>query len=335
MSGFNKLTSKGIDRVSSGFDKLRTTFKSSVKEDDISPRKPRSRFASPKRRLSKEPSSSPEKDKQAKISFKMQRGHKKKLSEKLDDFLSSPSLPKFFAPRVEKSRKPVDITADLESGNISDSAIFQPLDNNDSNHRRTVSEAATVSMEKVTQSPSSEIFDTESEASVLDEKLPFIDEVSPSHFSSSFVSTTSLFDSTQPLFEESPQKPKESNSLYDYWKMLLVIYSESSLGPTKIGFLDLSRYSGVRLEDGIINLINGIFRFSERAGWIWTQLIFFLRPIANYIARSTINRYFLVYDFKENSQCGLSCNKSSTDCDLSCIDSRDNLAEWYASFSHI
>lgn len=289
VSGFNKLTSKGIDRVSSGFDKLRTTFRGSFKDEDTSPRKSRGRFVTRSRRLSKETSSSPEKTaRNTKLSFKMQKGHKKKLSQKLDDFLSSPAIPKFFAPRMEKSRKPVDVTAEIDPGNISDSAILKP---SESNHRRTYSEVTPISTEKITLSPASEVFDTESDASLLDEKsLTFTEEILPTTYASVLQSTASLFDNVQPQFDVTPNKPKEMNSLYDYWKMLLYIYSESSLGPTKIGFLDLSRYSGVRLEDGLIKLINGVFRFSERAGWIWTQTIFFLRPIANYFARSTINR---------------------------------------------
>lgn len=288
VSGFNKFTSKGIDRVSSGFDKLRTTFRGSYKDEDPSPRKSRSRFVTRNRRLSKETSSSPEKSlKSTKLSFKMQKGHKKKLSQKLDDFLSSPAIPKFFAPRVEKSRKQVEVSAEIDTGNISDSAILKPAE---SSHRRTYSEVAPISTEKITLSPASDIFDTESDASLLDEKSLTLTEETATIYTSALESTASLFDQIPPQFDECTQKPKEMNSLYDYWKMLLYIYSESSLGPTKIGFLDLSRYSGVRLEDGAIKLINGVFRFSERAGWIWTQTIFFLRPIANYFARSTINR---------------------------------------------
>jgi hypothetical protein len=298
VSGFNKLTLKGMDRVSSGIDKLRTTFRGSAKDDDSSTGRARSRFVTPKRRISKEPSSSPDKTlKQGKLSFKMQKGHKKKLSEKLDDFLSSPALPRFFASKGDKSPKPVDAGSDVESGNVSDSAILKPVE---SNHRRSFSEMVPISNERMTNSPppTNDIYDTESEASLLDEKSITLtdDTFSPNH-ASLLQPVDSIFDQMQGEkvhVNEVFQKPQETNSFYEYWKMLLYLYSESSLGPTKIGILDLSRYSGICLEDGLINLINSVFRFSERASWMWTQAIFFMRPLANYFARSTINRYFYV-----------------------------------------
>ena len=145
-----------------------------------------------------------------------------------------------------------------------------------------------ISTEKLTLSPN-DVYDTESEASLLDDKsLTCTDDASLNQ-ASLLKSTDLLFDQTIEI-NEIAQNHKVTNSAYEYWKMLLYLYSEASLGPTKIGFLDLSRYSGFCLEDGLINLVNCVFCFSERAGWIWTQSIFFMRPLANYFARSTINR---------------------------------------------
>ena len=89
------------------------------------------------------------------------------------------------------------------------------------------------------------------------------------------------------------KQTKEPTSLYDYWKMLLYLYSEARLGPSKIGILDVSRYSHCQLEDSFLELLDEVLGLSQRHTWLWTQSLFFARPFANYFARPIINRFAL------------------------------------------
>lgn len=294
VAGMNKITFGGFDKVSSGLDRLKTIVKPSDK-DILNPVK---RFGTRKRT---DKSVSPEKEKR-RMSFKM--SNKRRTSE--GGILDSPtSFIQRFAPKFEPSRSRLRADSTVDEGHISDSAVLRGGSYTDSpvsmTHRRLKSDMGSMlrqesSIREDTPTLHNSAIDrvremdamseTESEASSV-EDLELEDNISQD-----VLGPAQFTPSVHHLAPMAPQHnlPKTSDSFYDLWKTFMYLITESRMGPSKIGLIDLSRYSHVQLEDGFLELADEIFNLSERYHWSWTQSLFFTRPVINHFFRNLINR---------------------------------------------
>ena len=302
VTGINKLTFGGLDKVSSGFDKLKYIVKypkDVLDTQEISPRKSRSlkRFGSRKKDdSSRDDSTSPVKGIR-RMSFKMSRGDRSKPEQRT---LERPSPSRTMVPRAEpsKGRNRESEGEVTDEGHISDSAILtkgnfvaSPL----SGHRRLRSDQTGLinnfdkAYEPITRNRDIQRV-MESEAASESESEQSSVDADDQGSRQDLLNEPLMPLRRMPSLSKVPSKPKEPSSMYDYWKMILYLYSEARLGPSKIGILDLSRYSHCQLEDSFLELLDEIFGLSSRFSWVWTQSFFIVKPFANYFARPIINR---------------------------------------------
>jgi hypothetical protein len=298
VTGINKLTFGGLDKVSSGFDKLKYIVKYPKEGGDgrdLYGRTPRSSKRIGSRRKdqdandSQDEGGSPEKRKKP-LSFKMSRSKK--------DFSISPTFKKLI-PRTEGSRRTWSRDSEDsqdEGGRISDSALLreQRTESPSMGHRRMYSDATGLSHEN---SPYEAVPRLKEMHRIIEADVPsdVESEVSSVADMDRITSQQDLLENTQQFYPPIPVMTRApshrgSVSLYDYWKTFLYLYSEARLGPSKIGILDLSRYSHSQLEDSFLQLLDEVFDLSVRYNWMWTQTLFFARPVANHFARPIINR---------------------------------------------
>jgi hypothetical protein len=302
VTGINKLTFGGLDKVSSGIDKLKYIVKYPGEGKDTYGRVSRSSKRSGSRRKGQPDNpDSPDEDGGSPGKRKKPLSFIKSKSKK--EFSISPTFGKLI-PRTESSRRNWvrDSEDSQDEGRISDSALLRDQKTPSPSmmgHRRMYSEATALSrnnsayepvprlkeMHRILEADAIDaVSDVESETSSVADIV--IDRVP---------SQQAFLDSSQPLYPPLPvttrtQSNRGATSLYDYWKTFLYLYSEARLGPSKIGILDLSRYTHSQLEDSLLQLLDEVFDLSVRYNWMWTQTLFFVRPVANHFARPIINR---------------------------------------------
>ena len=313
VTGINKITFGGIDKMSVGLDKIKTAIKNPKEAFDNSietiQRKSRSvkKFTGSKRSGSgnKGESQSPSKDKR-RMSFKIGKSKVEKEKMTFGD-----NMTRNMVPRTEvfkKASKDSDVESEVD--NLSDSALDILRGNEIASssshfhHRRLKSDDY-----HVTQSDSPD--EISKSSTLLSKDLAKISDGEGEEYvvsdTESFVSHSSLLqmesegilqdknhhqdekDMNNPLV--TPHPIISSNySLYDFWKMMLFLYSEARLGPSKIGILDVSQFTFCQLEDSFIDLFDEIFDLSHRFEWIWIQTLFLIRPVINLMARPILNR---------------------------------------------
>ena len=301
VAGMNKITFGGFDKVSSGLDRLKTIVKPSEK-DVLNPVK---RFGTRKRA---EKSLSPEKEKR-RMSFKMP---KRRSSE--GGILDSPtSFIQRFTPKFEPPRSRLRTESTDDEGHISDSAVLRRGCYTDSpvsmTHRRLKSDMGSMLRQESSireDTPTSAIDrvrETMTESESGDSSVEDLEQ--EENISQDVLGPIQFTPSVHHLAPLAPQHnvSKTSDSFYDLWKTFMYLITESRMGPSKIGLIDLSRYSHVQLEDGFLELADEIFNLSERYHWAWTQSLFFTRPVINHFFRNLINRYnsFHVWDMMSDN----------------------------------
>ncbi|KAK6098084.1 hypothetical protein BDV3_004531 [Batrachochytrium dendrobatidis] len=88
--------------------------------------------------------------------------------------------------------------------------------------------------------------------------------------------------------------------LQDVWKYGCALYHETRFGPWHLGPIDTTKYDRQYLEEPIMDLLNEAFQIQTHQRWVFTQIMFFAKPILHSVAAPLVNRlimkgiYFLI-----------------------------------------
>ncbi|TPX68768.1 hypothetical protein SpCBS45565_g02891 [Spizellomyces sp. 'palustris'] len=82
-------------------------------------------------------------------------------------------------------------------------------------------------------------------------------------------------------------------TLRDIWIGLLAVQREARSGPWMIGSIDTTQYEADHLEDNLIDFIISAIRLGKRRKWLYTQVVFFLKPIVQFFGGSLMNRLII------------------------------------------
>jgi Sorting nexin C terminal len=78
--------------------------------------------------------------------------------------------------------------------------------------------------------------------------------------------------------------------IYDAILFLLNVHKETKRGPWQLGPIDTTRYDHHHLEEPALDLFAELFQVYSEQRWLYTQFMFFVRPIVQYLGGPVINR---------------------------------------------
>nr|KAJ3409110.1 sorting nexin 25 [Polyrhizophydium stewartii] len=90
------------------------------------------------------------------------------------------------------------------------------------------------------------------------------------------------------------------NQIQDLWRFASSLYVETRRGPWRLGPIDTTKYDRQFLEEPLLELLNEAFQFESDQRWLFTQILFFTKPVLHAIGSPIINRivmkgiYFLI-----------------------------------------
>eukprot|EP00842_Homolaphlyctis_polyrhiza_P002270 jgi/Hompol1/3043/HPOL_003093-RA len=76
----------------------------------------------------------------------------------------------------------------------------------------------------------------------------------------------------------------------EIWKFLWSLYHETRSGPWKLGPIDTTKYDRQYLDEPFVELLDEAFQIQAEEPWIYTQVMFFVKPIVHFIGSPFINR---------------------------------------------
>ncbi|KAJ3280684.1 hypothetical protein HK104_000469 [Borealophlyctis nickersoniae] len=90
----------------------------------------------------------------------------------------------------------------------------------------------------------------------------------------------------------------------DFWARLVDLYRDTTRGPSHLGPIDTTRYHGEHLDEPLYDLINEALQLTKRQKWLYTQVMFFVKPVVHGFAGSMINRLIMksVYSLISENQ---------------------------------